>query len=128
MASIGGKTVLRMRGNFEPGTGETVQDISRAGVAGTGFRKAGKRASPTQITTLVDLATSAAAKAEVEAYKELQGTLVTVVTEGQGTYTNVMVHRVNALPVRQVLSAVGGINAGSHLLRCQWVIQMTETS
>ena len=128
MASIGGRSVLRLTGNLEPATGERLQDITRAGVDGVAYRKVGKRAGRTQVTTLVDLGSSSAVNSEMEAYKALQGTLVTVVTESGGTYSNVAVLSVVQLPVQRTLSAVGGINGGTHLLRCQWVLQMTETS
>jgi len=128
MASIGGRTVLRLTGNLEPGTGERLQDITRAGVDGVAYRKVGKGAGRTQITTLVDLGSSSAVNSEIEAYKALQGTLVTIVTENGGSYTNVAVLNVTSLPVQKTISAVGGVNGGTHLLRCQWVVQMTESS
>ena len=128
MASLGGRTVLRLTGNLEPATGERLQDITRAGVDGVAYRKVGKRASRTQVTTLVDLGSDAAVKSELEAYKALQGTLVTVVTENGGSYTNVAVLNVTSLPVQKTISAVGGVNGGNYLLRCQWVVQMTESS
>jgi hypothetical protein len=128
MASIGGQTVLRLVGQLEPGDGENVQDITRAGVDGRAYRKTGKRAPPAQVTTVVDLGGSAAVKAALAAYKALQGTLVTVVTESSGTYTNVMVKSVREVDTKRVMSAVGGTTAGTRLLACQWVLQMTETS
>jgi hypothetical protein len=117
-----------MVGQFSPATGERLQIITRAGVDGTAYRKTGKRAAPSQITTIVDLGSDAAVKSELAAYKALQGTLVTVVTESSGTYTNVAVLAVREVSVRQVLTPVGGVSGGDHLLTCQWVLQMTETS
>ena len=128
MASIGGESVLRMIGQIEPGSGEMLQNITRPGVDGTAYRKVGKRGAPFQITTVVDLGSDAAVKAAVSTYKGLQGTLVTLVTENSGTYTNVAVLAVREVGTRMVLTPVGGVSGGSHLLTCQWVLQMTETS
>ncbi len=128
MSSIGGRTVLDMTGTLEPATGEGLQDISRPGVDGTAYRKTGKRASRSQITTLVDLGSSGGVDSEIAAYKALQGTLVTVVDAAGISWTNVAVLRVNVLPYKHTIQAVGGVNGGSYLLRCQWVVQMTETS
>lgn len=126
MASIGGRTVLRLKGIIEPATGEKLQDITRPGVDGVAYRKVGKRASRTQLTTIVDLA-SGNVETEIDEYKALEGTLVTIVDEAGITWSNVAVLMVRPLPIRRVASSVGGINGGTRILTCQWVVQATET-
>jgi len=127
MSSIGGRSVLSIDGDFDLATGEQLEDITRANVDGISYRKLGKRGHPFQLISLVDVATAGAAKAELEAYKALQGTLVTVVDDTGASVSQLAVLSVRrAGPVRRVVNPVGGVNGGSYLLAARWDLEPTD--
>lgn len=125
MASIGGLSVITLRGGINPGTGEQLQDITRPGVDGIAYRKVGKRGRPFTMESVVDVANAAAVTTAIANYKALQGTLVTVVENNGQTWTNVAVLNVRPAEPQKVLTATTG---SDYLLRATWTLQMTETS
>lgn len=128
MASIGGRSVISVGGAMNLGTGENLEHITRPHVDGVAYRKVGKRGKPFNLQTVVDLGSGVACKTELEVYKDLQGTLVTVQDDVGVQFTNLAVLEVQRVSVVQVISPVGGVNGGNHLLRCAWTLQPTDVS
>lgn len=129
MSSIGGRTVISITGDLDLGTGERLEDITRANVDGRSFRKVGKMGTPFEVTTVVDLVTAGAAASEFEAYEGLQGTLVSVVDDTGQTVQNVAVLDVRRTgPVVRVVSPVGGVNGGGYLLTARWSLVATDAA
>ena len=128
MASIGGNSVISLRGQIDSGEGERLENITRAHVDGVAFRKVGKRGAPFAMTSLVDCASASAAKSTFGTYKALEGTLTTVVDDAGNSWSNVAVLNVRRNSIRQVYTPVGGVAGGGWLLSCQWVFVPTETS
>ena len=125
---VGAFLFITLKGTVEPGTGETLNVITRANVNGVAFRKIGKRANPFVMTGTVDSLTEASAKLLVYDYKELQGTLVTVKDERGRSWTNVVVLGVRTGSIKPIKTAVGQLSGPNptQLLTTQWTLQHTE--
>ena len=128
-ATIGGQSVLTFLGAVDGLLGQTLEEITRAGVDGHAFRRLGLRADPFQIDTVVDLEDAEAAEDEYAAYKALQGTLVSLVEPDATEHADLAVLRVTIVSRQAIATSVGGVNldagdAGT-LLRCRWTLQAT---
>ena len=123
--SIGGHSFIFLRGAIDLATGTRTQDITRANVDGVAFRQIGKRSDDFDVISEGDVDVVSTA---VNAYKALEGTLVTVVDDAGVSETNVAVRRVVKLSAEYRANVVGGITAGNWWLRCQWTLRCTETT
>jgi len=128
--SIGGNNMLDLTGAVVPATGQTVEDITRAGVDGTAYRQIGKRGPPFTMTSLVDVQTTAAAATLDGTYKALQGTLVTVVDCVGNSWSNVAVLDVSPIRIQAVTCATAGKSGANPgcLVSATWTLQCTNTS
>ena len=125
----GAQSFIRMGGEINP-LGQTVQRITRAQVDGVAFRKMGKRARPSRLLTMQDIAAGAGAvQTRLALYKTYIGLLATIVDDLGDSTTNVMV--INVLPVisAKLTGAVAGgtlAGSGAWLLTAEWIVQLTE--
>ena len=100
-----------------------VEEFSRPGIDGSGFRILAKRAPVSQKQTVAAVATLADANAAADAYDALKGSLVTVVDDLGRTNNNVMVIDVQVGSPRSVLKSVPtGIN---YLVDAIWTLKST---
>ena len=123
-SSIGSVSFISMRGNLAL-IGEAVETWTRRGSDGLGIRKIGMVPEPVFLSTLADVTGAAGAKTAALAYKALQGSLQTITDDTGQTYSNVLIRRVNIFTPKKVLTSVGGLVGGDHLLRAQWEVQAT---
>jgi len=123
MASIGGNTVLFLKGVVAP-KGESLEEVTRPGVSGHSFSKMGERSSVITVETLIDLTSASARNTMITTYRALVGTAVTVVDDFSKSTTGVIVHDVQEISSKMGASAVGGINGGKVLLHCRWRLQL----
>jgi len=124
-SSIGGYTMITVRGTPQP-AGMVLADITRANVDGHAYQEQGYHAAPEFLTSIVDLTTAAGVKTEIEGYKALQATLVTIVDDLGNSWTNVAILSVRTSGGKYVACPVGGVNGGNYLLSAQWQVQHTE--
>jgi len=128
MPSIGSQSFISLRGALQP-FGERLEEITRAGVDGVAFRKLGKRSQPYQMMSVVDVADAAAASAEIEACKALQGTLQTVTEDNSNATEEVAVLLVEVSAVQPIATPSGGTvdgDDGTFLVRLVWTLQNTK--
>ena len=129
MPGIGSYNFIKLSGGINPGTGEQVEEITRAGVDGVAFRKIGKRGFAFEMRSVVDVADAAAAQTLVGNYKALQGSIVNIVDDTGRTWNNYIVLRVRPIQARPVTSATGGlVNDPEYLVSASWIMQATEAT
>lgn len=98
-----------MRGRVARLGGDALREITWDGMDGHGYLKIGKRAALSQLSTMRDLDSAAAAKTHVTNCVNLKGTLVTVTYADGQTALNVAIIEVLPQRVTLVKSAVGGL-------------------
>ena len=107
--------------------GMQLEEITRENVDGIALWELGKRAAPIQVETVVDVNDGAAVKSTMEAYKVLQGTLVTVTDDAANAWTNVAVLDVELVFAHKIATASGGLSATKGwFLRARWTLQATN--
>ena len=121
-ASIGGYSFVTKSGADPVPAAMVVEEITRDGVDSEAFRQVAKRAPRVTWTTEVDTSTPGSV---FTGYQALQGTLVTVVGDDGTSYINVMVHSVQKVRTKKVLTPAGGVSAGNYILTAQWLLQGT---
>jgi hypothetical protein len=118
---------IDMLGDF-PEFALTSEEITRNGVNGHAYKKAGLRGQ--QYTLTVTTGTNGAAAAEIERvrYATWQSELITVVHDVAGSFTNQFV--VNVLPSlpKKVEGASTSYGTVTHIFRTQFTLQDTRTS
>lgn len=127
--SIGGQPFVTLKGMPDPATGETLEDITRPNVDGVSFRKKGKRSKVFTVNTTADVDVLVLQDTMYD-YKDLQGTIVTVVDENDLDWENVLVLEVRLSRSKAIKTVVGGlIGLGTlvSLLTATWTLQLTET-
>ncbi len=128
MPSIGGRNVVLIDGAVNS-SAETARNIRRPNIDGVAFLLMGKTTSPFAMRSMVDTTTANAANVEMDAYKALAGTLVTVVDNLAISHTLVMVLDVSPEPTREAKTVTGGINvsegAAGFLVVATWTLQAT---
>ena len=127
LPQIGAYTFNALSGGFQV-AGQSVQDITRPNVDGHAFRFFGKRAFQGVFTSHADVASSAAAKTEIENYQALRGTLVTVIDGIGRTWTNVIVRGVRERRAFRVINSAGGLGSGGErwVVIADWQLHSTE--
>jgi len=119
MASVGSESMVTLDG-VASGATEILENISRPGVDGTAYRKAGAKAREFSMRSVVDVADFAAAEVKLTAYRALVGTYVTVTDSRGVAHDDVLVLSMQPLQIRQTAVLVGGINAGTVLVDAAW--------
>lgn len=122
--TFGGTTVLSIRW-ARTGEGEQLVDITRNGVDGVAFQKTGERSEPSQATIIVDCDSGIDADSTFNTIKAMQGTLITIVDDFGATTNYVAVTNVRKADQHTVLTAVGGVTAGSVLLTINATLRET---
>ncbi len=124
--SIGSENFVSMTGPFNP-IGQRVEVFSRPGTDGHEARRMGLKGPPFQVTTFVDVISAAAIKTKIGEYKDLQGTIVSVVDGHGNTWNNVLILQVDAVAVPRLVIAVGGINSPSLAgVGATWSLQFVD--
>lgn len=100
-------------------------EITRPGVDGHAYQAIGKRAPVVQVQTMHDADSVVTVRAAALA---LVGTLVTVTLPDGGTVTQVFVKDVAVVGIKKTLKAVGGITAGSWMVRLAWALQPNKVT
>ena len=100
-----------------------VEEFSRPGVDGVGFRVKAKKAPTGQKHTFEGVTLLANANASAEAYEAIKGTLVTVIDDSGRTVTNVMVIDVQVMRVTATLLSVPAGN--NYLVEAVWTLKAT---
>lgn len=125
---------LSLRGS-PAGVGQAVEDLTRPGVNGHAYRKAGRRGAPFVMIGTADCLTAAEAKLILHGVSgvdglvgKAQGSIVSVVDDFARTWANVVLLEVEPLEERKIAGAVGGLNgiSGTVLLVVRFVMQMTQ--
>lgn len=124
-SSIGDELFYSLSGRVLP-QAETLEEIKRANVNGQAYRIAGKGAEPTEHYSEADTDSAANAKATEDAYAAMAGTLQTVTYDDGQTRNNVAVLSVRVTSIQKVVTPVGGIAAGSWVVKATWRLQGTE--
>lgn len=117
--------MITMRGGPTP-EAERIVDITRPGVDGAAYKKIGKRADRFEMMTMSGSNSAANAWGLVETYRNLVGTLVTLVDDHDVTWNNVAVHRIANPRVRKVATPAGGTTGMTHAVFVRWEMQLTE--
>ena len=127
MAIIGGIIFLTVKGGINPGHGEQVEEITRAGVDGVAFRKIGKRGQPFRLQATVDVLSNLSAQSLVNACKSLQGALVDISDDTGAGWYDYVVLQVRHVQTKRVMRAVGGLTsgAGAYLVTVDFWLQAT---
>ena len=123
--AIDAYTFITLAGPMPRPVGRVVEDVSPPGWDGMEFRRTHKRSEPFLLRSVVDGA-KAALPGLGQDYADLRGQKVTVLDPFGNSFTNVMVLDARPLPLQQILSGVGLLNAGDTLLSCEWTLQLTE--
>jgi len=127
---IGELEFLEMLGAPNP-LGQLSHRITRPNVDGVAAQLGGKQSREFVLNTLADIFISDPDNAfeiaaTVATYKDLQGTLVTVTLPSGAEYQNVLVWEVEPADIRECLVASGGLDDGTVILACRWVLECTE--
>jgi len=105
MSTIGGRTVNNFNGFMWAGALQAQTEIfGREGVDGDGMHTLAKRGETIEVTTSVDVASSALADTEIAAYIAMAGTTVTVVDQFSTSWTSTKVESVVAIPSKTLTS------------------------
>lgn len=130
MPGIGAYNFVTLKGEINPGSGHQMEEITRPGVDGVAFRRIGRRGFPFKVQSMVDVATDSAAAALLSSYKALQGTVVSLTDETGQVWNNIVVLNVRPAGRKYVVAKSGGLDAGQtgYLVRCEWMLQATETT
>lgn len=123
--SIGALNFAIMQGVLLP-SGESVEEITRAGVHGHAFRLHGKRNPPSVLRTIADAADAATAETVIASYRAAIGTIVTVSDAREQSIENVIVLDCRILSSRHSPIIVGGASASGIVITAEWVLQRTE--
>lgn len=101
---------------------------ARFGVDGVSMWKTGMRANPFPVFTSVDLATRAAALDLYRLYEQQVGQDSVTITWANDVTSSLryVVLAVRLISIDQLVKAVGGLNGGAVLLRCEWLLQPVE--
>ncbi len=95
------------------------------GTWGVVIRRAGRRASPVEITTVTQCSSAADLAAAKANYSNLTGSLVVIGDPIGNTFSNVYVISVSFVEEKAVNNFIGGlysIYGTTHLLRCVWSV------
>ena len=123
MPSIGGNSVLTLRGEFQT-LAQTLEPITRPNIDGVAYRVVGQRGGPFRMLSIVDVDDDAAAEALADTYKALIGTLVTVLDDHGQTHTNIVVLDSRILRKQPVKQAGGGLSTSQgYLVTTVWTLE-----
>ena len=122
MPSIGDKTFTILNGQIQE-FAESVEDITRPGVNGVGFRKIGQRSDPFTMESWVDVASAAAAESLYTDYLAIVGTVIDIETQQGETRENFIVIECVRVLQKQTPRIVGGSNNTGVVLACRWTLQ-----
>jgi hypothetical protein len=123
--AIGNITVLTMEGTEPLDPLMRYEEITRRGVDGHAYQEIGKRAPVATVQTMHDADNVANVRSAALA---LVGTLVTVTLPDGRTVDQVFVKDVGVAGIKKTLKAVGGITAGSWMIRLTWALQANKVS
>lgn len=124
---IGSYRFLTLQGVLDLAAECVEQLPERIGIDGTAYRKIGKRARISQMTSEVDVLDKAAAKVLQQNYMNTRGTIVSVTTEQGNVYSNVLVVDVRVTEIPSHRSPSGGLVANStYMVRAEWTLHSTE--
>lgn len=124
--SIGQHAFLALVGNVIPLREQLLPPVQRAGVDGTGIRKAGTRGTLFVLVSQVDSATIGTARAKAELYKALIDSDPVVLIQSDYNFNTqenwkAKVWDVRVRELHGVVQATGGINSPSGaFLECEW--------
>lgn len=102
--------------------GDQLEEITRTGVDGNAYFNQGARSTTSTLQTHETFVSgTTSVKTKLEAYRALQGTVVTVVDGHGTTWTNVLVSSVEC-----VVSSVGALSGGTanadKLIQATWSV------
>lgn len=117
---LGALSFISLSGDLTE-AGTLLQDISDPGRNGNAFKKMSSKAQETELTGVVDLTSSAAAKSYLATLAALEGTVVSITIRGQA-HTDYLVLRATITSRRYVETPVGGVNGGNWLTRSSFTV------
>jgi hypothetical protein len=121
MPSIGSVTVHIMRGSPVP-RGVKVEEIERTGVDGQAYFKRGARSAAVRIETNETFkSSSTSVDAKEKAYKDLEGTVVSVVDAHGVTWTNCMVYSVD-VATTGITGVSGTVTDADKMITAIWMV------
>lgn len=111
MPTLGAQSFISLNGEVDQ-LGERVQDITRPGLDGHGYRLGGKRASVFNIVAVVDIDDDGvdSVQDQMAVYKAMQGTKQTFTDSFGSAYANIVILDSRLLRSAAVQGAVGGIS------------------
>ena len=125
-SKIGDYEFITIGGSLQ-GTAESLQEITRPGVDGHAYRKAGKRGRVSELNPVVDVASAADAAALVVNVLALVAADPLTIYDDQGqSLSNVKVVSADHLRTQTVATPVGGVNGGDHLVSFRVMVQATQ--
>ena len=125
-SKIGDYQFITLRGALTPG-GESLQEITRPGVDGHAWRKAGKRGAVHQLMPIVDVTSAANVATLVTNILALQGADPVTIYDDQGNYlANAKVLLAEHVRTRTVVGASGGVNDGNYLVQFRIQVQASQ--
>jgi len=125
MSTIGGYTVMIVSGELAA-PAATGAEISRSGVDGHAWKDRGVKGERATLSTVTDFTSDANMEAAAANYRALQSAYVTVIDRGGHTWDNVFVEHVTITQRSVAAAAVGGVNGGNYILKCEWQALATE--
>lgn len=124
--SIGGVTFISLSGIPET-SAETIMEVTRKGQDGSIFVKDGSKTKAFATTTMVDVLSGNTLASVELSYKALVGTIVTVKTQNNQNYSNILVLDVVVDSIRDITTASGGVvNSPTILARATWQLQAMD--
>lgn len=125
-SKIGNYQYITLIGALNPG-GESLQEITRPGVDGHAWRKAGKRGPVFQLMAVKDVSTAADVTTLVDGMKGLQAADPVTIYDDQGNYmTNAKILQVDHVRTQYVATPVGGVNVGNYLVTLRVHVQASQ--
>lgn len=107
--------------------GHEVEVVHRPGSDGIAYRVIGHRSDEFVLRTSVDHDNIAATLTAIEAYKALQGTLITVLDDRGRTWVGLLVLNVREITARKIVGADSGVSTSKGAWQvCEWRCRVTE--
>ncbi len=106
---------LSLRGEVQT-PGQIVEDITRPGVDGHAWRRAGLRGRPFDLVGERDVSNASAAKSDMLAMQSMRGRVVTLYDENGSYYGEVTCLDVEKLGEKRIAGAIGGITSNATIL------------
>lgn len=128
MPSIGAFEFITLNGAIQP-PGQQLEEITRPRVDNTAYRRSGIRGEVFTLKSMVDVLNAFGGGVLLQDYKDIQGTIVTVIDDTGEVWVDVAVLRVDPDPNKKIVSGVGGLVVDPELIvRALWTLRMNKQS